>query len=65
MRRLSNFIVSNATRCLSDEANTADDIHSIGYPVISHLTKTSMTTQGGFNLGGINSTGQVGRLESR
>ncbi|KAH6904391.1 killer toxin resistant protein [Coprinopsis sp. MPI-PUGE-AT-0042] len=31
-----------------------------GYPILSHfLTKTEQTTQGGFNLGGINATGQV------
>jgi len=31
----------------------------IGYPVISFATKHRQTTQGGFNLGGINATGQV------
>jgi len=30
-----------------------------GFPIISHFTKKAMTTQGGFNLGGINSTGQI------
>jgi hypothetical protein len=32
---------------------------SAGYPVVTYLTKTEMSTQGGFNLGGINATGQV------
>ncbi|KIP11409.1 glycoside hydrolase family 16 protein [Phlebiopsis gigantea 11061_1 CR5-6] len=30
-----------------------------GYPIISHFTKHKQSTLGGFNLGGINSTGQV------
>ncbi|TFK27264.1 concanavalin A-like lectin/glucanase, partial [Coprinopsis marcescibilis] len=30
-----------------------------GYPVISFFTKSEPTTQGGFNLGGINATGQI------
>lgn len=30
-----------------------------GYPVLSHFTQTKQTTQGGFNLGGINATGQI------
>lgn len=34
-------------------------VPSAGYPMISHFTKTQPTTQGGFNLGGINATGQV------
>ncbi|KAG5342991.1 hypothetical protein C0989_005942 [Termitomyces sp. Mn162] len=33
-----------------------------GYPMISHFTKTQPTTQGGFNLGGINATGQIPSL---
>lgn len=33
-------------------------MHS-GYPILSHFTKKSQTTQGGFNLGGANATGQV------
>ncbi|KAG6837721.1 hypothetical protein H0H93_003523 [Arthromyces matolae] len=33
-----------------------------GYPIISHFTKTQLTTQGGFNLGGINATGQIPSL---
>jgi beta-glucanase (GH16 family) len=33
-----------------------------GYPMISHFTRKTMTTQGGFNLGGINSTGQIPTL---
>ncbi|EAU89504.2 glucosidase [Coprinopsis cinerea okayama7 len=30
-----------------------------GYPLISHFTKVDYTTQGGFNLGGINASGQI------
>lgn len=30
-----------------------------GYPIISHFTKTIISNQGGFNLGGINATGQI------
>ncbi|OCH96052.1 glycoside hydrolase family 16 protein [Obba rivulosa] len=30
-----------------------------GYPLISYFTKHTLSTQGGFNLGGINATGQV------
>ncbi|KAG6820547.1 hypothetical protein H0H93_015432 [Arthromyces matolae] len=30
-----------------------------GYPILSHFLSTKQTTQGGFNLGGINATGQV------
>ncbi|CAL1705278.1 unnamed protein product [Somion occarium] len=30
-----------------------------GYPLIDHFTKNPMSTNGGFNLGGINGTGQV------
>ncbi|KAG6874469.1 hypothetical protein C0995_010379 [Termitomyces sp. Mi166 len=33
-----------------------------GYPMISHFTRTHPTTQGGFNLGGINATGQIPSL---
>ncbi|KAF8155740.1 glycoside hydrolase family 16 protein [Crassisporium funariophilum] len=30
-----------------------------GYPMLTHFTEKKMTTQGGFNLGGINATGQI------
>ncbi|KIY70163.1 glycoside hydrolase family 16 protein [Cylindrobasidium torrendii FP15055 ss-10] len=30
-----------------------------GYPIISHFTSSDQTTQGGFNLGGTNASGQV------
>jgi beta-glucanase (GH16 family) len=33
--------------------------HSAGYPLISYFTKHSLSTLGGFNIGGINGTGQV------
>ena len=38
------------------------DISSAGYPLISHFTEKPMSTNGGFNLGGINATGQVSSL---
>lgn len=33
-----------------------------GYPIISHFMARVQTTQGGFNLGGINATGQVAEM---
>jgi len=33
-----------------------------GYPMISHFTRVQYTTQGGFNLGGTNATGQIPSL---
>ncbi|KAG5724708.1 Beta-glucan synthesis-associated protein KRE6 [Termitomyces sp. T112] len=33
-----------------------------GYPIISHFMTNVQTTQGGFNLGGINATGQVAEM---
>lgn len=30
-----------------------------GYPIISHYTNNRLTTNGAYNLGGINSTGQI------
>lgn len=30
-----------------------------GYPIISHYTENTIKTNGAYNLGGINSTGQV------
>ncbi|KAG6879217.1 hypothetical protein C0992_004359 [Termitomyces sp. T32_za158] len=35
---------------------------SAGYPIISHFLARVQTTQGGFNLGGINATGQVAEM---
>jgi hypothetical protein len=37
---------------------------SAGYPVYSHFTTKHQTTQGAFNLGGTNSTGQVPKMPS-
>lgn len=31
----------------------------VGYPLISHFTQATLSTNGAYNLGGINSTGQV------
>ena len=31
----------------------------IGFPLLQHFLKKQQTTQGGFNLGGINATGQI------
>ncbi|TFK37538.1 beta-glucan synthesis-associated protein KRE6 [Crucibulum laeve] len=33
-----------------------------GYPLLSHFTEKKQTTQGGFNLGGTNATGQVPKI---
>jgi hypothetical protein len=30
-----------------------------GYPIISYLTESSLSTNGAYNLGGINATGQI------
>ena len=35
---------------------------SAGYPVYSHFTRKLQTTQGAFNLGGTNATGQVPKI---
>ena len=32
---------------------------SAGYPIISHFTSAPLSKNGGFNIGGINATGQV------
>jgi hypothetical protein len=32
---------------------------SAGYPLISYFTKTNLSTLGGFNIGGINASGQI------
>ncbi|PPQ93497.1 LOW QUALITY PROTEIN: hypothetical protein CVT25_005238 [Psilocybe cyanescens] len=34
------------------------------YPIVTHYLRQNQTTQGGFNLGGINATGQVPELSS-
>ncbi|KAH7916279.1 glycoside hydrolase family 16 protein [Hygrophoropsis aurantiaca] len=33
-----------------------------GYPIISYFTRISMSNQGGFNLGGINASGQIPKM---
>ncbi|XP_006455620.1 hypothetical protein AGABI2DRAFT_227064 [Agaricus bisporus var. bisporus H97] len=33
-----------------------------GFPIMQHFTKHKPTTQGGFNLGGINATGQIPKI---
>jgi hypothetical protein len=35
-----------------------------GYPIISFYTETKLTTNGAYNLGGINSTGQVPQISN-
>ena len=37
---------------------------SAGYPIYSHFTASKPSNMGGFNIGGINSTGQVRVLEA-
>lgn len=39
---------------------TVDFFLSAGYPLISHFMARKPSNLGGFNLGGINATGQVG-----
>jgi hypothetical protein len=34
-------------------------VHSAGFPILTHFLIKPQTTQGGFNLGGINATGQI------
>lgn len=36
--------------------------HSAGYPIAKHFAKHDQSTMGGFNLGGINASGQVRRF---
>jgi hypothetical protein len=36
-----------------------DKVSSAGYPLIVHLSQKETSTLGGYNLGGINATGQV------
>ena len=33
--------------------------YSAGYPIISHFTKSTLSTNGGFNIGGTNASGQI------
>ncbi|KAG2156292.1 glycoside hydrolase family 16 protein [Suillus clintonianus] len=33
-----------------------------GYPIITYFTRTSLSNQGGFNLGGINASGQIPKI---
>jgi len=35
-----------------------------GYPILSHFIRKSQTNQGGFNLGGVNASGQIPELSS-
>jgi hypothetical protein len=34
-------------------------VHSAGYPMITYFTQRQFSTLGGYNLGGINATGQI------
>ena len=36
--------------------------YSMGYPIASHYAGTHLTNQGGFNIGGLNASGQVHSL---
>jgi len=38
------------------------DDSNLGYPILCHFLKKPQTTQGGFNLGGTNATGQIAAL---
>jgi beta-glucan synthesis-associated protein KRE6 len=37
-------------------------MHSAGYPLITYFTRHPLSTLGGFNIGGINATGQVPKM---
>ena len=43
----------------TDHSNVGLKSNSGGYPIISYFTSDAMSSNGGFNLGGINGTGQV------
>jgi hypothetical protein len=47
------MLLSQPTSILSSHSTSA------GYPMISHFTKKQLTTNGGFNIGGINASGVV------
>lgn len=53
---LTLLFVLVSTLCLLSHAPS---LNSAGYPVITYFTKTPLSRQGGFNLGGTNSSGQV------
>lgn len=46
-------------RSIFDKLNTAYPQIFEGYPILSHFTEKKQSNQGGFNLGGINATGQI------
>jgi len=48
-------------RSISDKLNNNNAYPHIfeGYPILSHFTEKKQSNQGGFNLGGINATGQI------
>lgn len=39
-----------------------DALRSAGYPLVSHFTSAKLSTLGGFNIGGINASGQIPSL---
>ncbi|PPQ86654.1 LOW QUALITY PROTEIN: hypothetical protein CVT25_006838 [Psilocybe cyanescens] len=41
---------------------TVTIVYSAGYPIVTHYTEKKQTTQGAFNLGGTNASGQVPEL---
>lgn len=46
-------------RSIPEELNKTYPYIFEGYPILSHLTEKKQSNQGGFNLGGINATGQI------
>ncbi|KAG6832271.1 hypothetical protein H0H92_003504 [Tricholoma furcatifolium] len=49
----------NDQRGIGDARDNIPPFSSAGYPIISHFTTEKQSMNGGFNLGGINATGQI------
>ena len=59
--RANDFI--SAGTCLHLlPAPSVPSINHTGFPLLSHFLKKKPTDQGGFNLGGINATGQIPKI---
>ncbi|KAG6853424.1 hypothetical protein C0991_004537 [Blastosporella zonata] len=50
-------LLSNAPRNIAGRESSS--AYAVGFPITSHFLTKVQTTQGGFNLGGINATGQI------
>ena len=58
----ANDSISAGTCLHSIPAPSVPIINHTGFPLLSHFLKKKPTDQGGFNLGGINSTGQIPKM---